>query len=43
VWELYGSQAPFPAGVGIVTISLVLSQYIHSAPDRSAPVSAVVR
>jgi len=30
VWELFGSQAPFLAGVGIVLISLALTQFIRT-------------
>jgi predicted MFS family arabinose efflux permease len=30
VWELFGSRAPFLAGVGIVLISLVLTQFIRT-------------
>lgn len=34
VWELFGSQAPFLAGVGIVLVSLVLTQFIRTSPER---------
>jgi predicted MFS family arabinose efflux permease len=33
VWELFGSQAPFLAGVGIAVASLVLVQFLRT-PDR---------
>jgi predicted MFS family arabinose efflux permease len=36
VWELFGSQAPFLAGVGIVLVSLVLTQFIHTPTERVA-------
>ncbi len=36
VWQLYGSQAPFLAGVGIVLVSLVLTQFIRTPPERAA-------
>jgi predicted MFS family arabinose efflux permease len=40
-WELFGSQAPFLVGVGIVAISLVLTQFIRTKPEPSpAPVAA---
>lgn len=34
VWELFGSQAPFLAGVGIVLVSLVLTQFMHTPQER---------
>jgi len=37
VWELFGSRAPFLAGMGIVFISLVLTQFMR-APSKSLPV-----
>jgi predicted MFS family arabinose efflux permease len=36
-WELFGSQAPFLAGVGIALISLVLVQFMR-IPEESLPV-----
>jgi len=36
VWELFGSQAPFLAGVGIVVVSLVLTQFIRTPPEPVA-------
>jgi len=36
VWQLFGSRAPFLAGVGIVLISLVLTQFIRTPPERVA-------
>ena len=36
VWELFGSQAPFLAGVGIVLVSLVLTQFIRTPPEPVA-------
>lgn len=36
VWQLFGSQAPFLAGIGIVLISLVLTQFIRTPPERVA-------
>ena len=36
VWQLFGSQAPFLAGVGIVLISLVLTQFIRTPPEPVA-------
>jgi len=35
-WELFGSQAPFLAGMGIVLISLVLTQFMHTPSERAA-------
>ena len=37
VWELFGSRAPFLAGMGIVFISLVLTQFMR-APSKPLPV-----
>jgi predicted MFS family arabinose efflux permease len=34
VWELFGSQAPFLVGVGIVLVSLVLTQFMRTPPER---------
>jgi len=34
IWELFGSQAPFLAGVGIVTVSLALAQFIRAPAER---------
>jgi predicted MFS family arabinose efflux permease len=40
-WELFGAQAPFLVGVGIVMLSLVLTQFIRTKPEPSAiPVAA---
>ncbi len=39
VWEMFGSQAPFLVGVGIVTLSLILTQAIRT-PDEPEPVIA---
>jgi predicted MFS family arabinose efflux permease len=36
VWELFGSQAPFLAGVGIVLVSLTLTQFMRTPPERVA-------
>jgi predicted MFS family arabinose efflux permease len=36
VWELFGSQAPFLVGVVIVLVSLVLTQFMHTPPERVA-------
>ena len=36
VWELFGSQAPFLVGVGIVLVSLVLTQFIRTPPEQVA-------
>ncbi len=33
VWELFGSQAPFLAGIGIVLVSLVLTQFMRTTPE----------
>ncbi len=41
VWQLFGSQAPFLAGVGIVLISLVLTQFMRTPPERIAVVATV--
>ena len=30
IWELFGSQAPFLVGVGLVTVSLVMVQFIRT-------------
>ncbi len=38
VWELFGSQAPFLAGVGIVLVSLTLTQFIRTPAERAAVV-----
>jgi predicted MFS family arabinose efflux permease len=35
-WELFGSQAPFLVGVGIVVVSLVLTQFIRTGPEAHA-------
>jgi predicted MFS family arabinose efflux permease len=32
IWELYGLQAPFLAGAGLVAVSLVLTQFIRVPP-----------
>ena len=39
VWQLFGSQAPFLAGIGIVLISLVLTQFIRTPAERVAVVA----
>ena len=39
VWELFGSQAPFLAGVGIVLVSLVLTQFMRTPPEPVAVVA----
>jgi len=36
VWELFGSQAPFLVGVGIVLVSLVLTQFMRPLPEQVA-------
>jgi predicted MFS family arabinose efflux permease len=36
VWELFGSRAPFLAGVAIVLVSLALTQFIRTPPVRVA-------
>jgi len=41
VWELFGSQAPFLAGVGIVLVSLVLTQFMRTPAGRVAVAAAV--
>ncbi|UCC62738.1 MAG: MFS transporter [Anaerolineae bacterium] len=41
VWELFGSQAPFLAGAGVVLISLVLTQFIRT-PSEGVTVAAAV-
>ncbi len=38
VWERFGSQAPFLAGAAIVTVSLVLAQFIRT-PAEVAPMA----
>lgn len=40
VWELFGSQAPFLVGVGIVLVSLVLTQFVRTPPERVAVAAA---
>ncbi len=40
VWQLFGSRAPFLAGVGIVLVSLVLTQFMRTPPE---PVAVAVR
>ena len=39
-WQLFGLQAPFLAGVGIVLVSLVLTQFIRTPPERVAVAAA---
>jgi predicted MFS family arabinose efflux permease len=39
VWELYGSQAPFLVGVGIVLVSLTLTQFMCTPSERVAVVA----
>ncbi|MBC8263962.1 MAG: hypothetical protein H8E47_07540 [Anaerolineales bacterium] len=41
VWELFGPQAPSLAGVGIVLVSLVLTQLIRTPPERVAIATTV--
>jgi len=36
VWQQFGSRAPFLAGVGIVLVSLVLTQFMRTPPERVA-------
>jgi len=38
-WQLFGSRAPFLGGVGIVLISLVLTQFIRTPPELIAVVA----
>jgi len=38
-WQLFGSRAPFLGGVGIVLISLVLTQFIRTPPELIALVA----
>jgi predicted MFS family arabinose efflux permease len=40
VWELFGSQAPFLAGAGIVLVSLVLTQLIRTPKEQVAVAAA---
>jgi predicted MFS family arabinose efflux permease len=40
VWERFGSQAPFLVGVGIVLVSLMLTQFIRTPPERVAVAAA---
>lgn len=40
IWELYGSQTPFLAGAGLVTVSLVLTQFIRVPPPEVTPATA---
>jgi len=40
VWELFGSQAPFLVGVGIVLVSLTLTQFMRTPSERVAVVAA---
>lgn len=39
VWELFGSQAPFLAGVGIAVVSLVLVQFIRTPAEPAVAVA----
>ncbi|MGC8781294.1 MAG: MFS transporter [Anaerolineae bacterium] len=41
VWEVYGSQAPFLFGAGIVLIALVLTQWMRAAPAPAAAATPV--
>lgn len=41
MWEMFGSQAPFLVGVGIVLISLALTQFMRPAAERVAVVATV--
>jgi predicted MFS family arabinose efflux permease len=36
VWELFGSQAPFLAGAGVVLVSLLLTQFIRTPTEQVA-------
>ena len=36
VWQLFGSRALFLAGVGIVLVSLMLTQFMRTPPERVA-------
>ncbi len=40
IWELYGSQTPFLAGAGLVTVSLVFTQFIRVPPPEVTPATA---
>ena len=39
VWQQFGSRAPFLAGVGIVLVSLILTQFIRTPPEPIAVVA----
>ena len=39
LWELYGSQALFLAGVGIVLVALILTQFMRPAAEQVAVVA----
>lgn len=39
VWERFGSQAPFLVGVGIVLVSLTLTQFMRPAAERVAMIA----
>ena len=36
VWQLFGSRAPFLAGVGVVLVSLALTQFMRTPPEPVA-------
>jgi len=38
-WQLFGSRAPFLGGVGIVLVSLILTQFMHTPPEPVAVVA----
>jgi len=40
IWALFGSQAPFLAGVGIAAVSLVFAQFIRTEEEPTAPEAA---
>ncbi len=41
VWQLFGSQAPFLTGVGIVLVSLLLTQFMRTPPEPVAEIAMV--
>ena len=41
VWQLFGSRAPFLVGVGIVLVSLALTQFMRTPPGRVAVAATV--
>lgn len=40
VWQMFGSRAPFLAGVGIVLVSLALTQFMRTPPEPVAVAGA---